>query len=222
MHVSIFDLDKTITRYATYTPFLLFAALRRAPMRLLLAPLWIALLLGYVMGTMSRKRLKERGFRLFIGSSIAADELNPIAAAFAEATVARNLLADAVARIDADRQAGALIVMATASPDFYAREIAARLGFDLVIATRQQRRADGRYSCRIEGENCYGAAKLAMIEAAKAADPRFAAATETSFYSDSATDAPTLGWATHAIAVNGSRKLNALATRMGWTKMDFS
>lgn len=222
MHVSIFDLDKTITRYATYTPFLLFAALRRAPLRLVFAPLWIVLLLGYVLGLMTRKRLKERGFCLFLGADIAADDLHRIAAAFAEATVARNVLADAAARIEADRQAGALIVMATASPDFYAREIGARLGFDLVIATRQHRRADGSYSCRIEGENCYGAAKLAMIEAAKAADPRFSAATETTFYSDSSTDAPTFGWATHAIAVNGSRKLNALATRMGWTKMDFS
>jgi len=222
MHVSIFDLDKTITRYATYTPFLLFAALRRAPWRLLLAPLWIVLLLGYVVGLMSRKRLKERGFRLFLGTRIAADDLERVAAAFADATVARNVLADAVARIDADRQAGALIVMATASPDFYAREIGARLGFDLIIATRQQRLGNGGYSCRIEGENCYGAAKLAMIQAAQANDPRFAAATETTFYSDSSTDAPVFGWATRAIAVNGSRKLNAFATRMGWTKMDFS
>lgn len=222
MHVSIFDLDKTITRYATYTPFLLFAALRRAPWRLVLAPLWIVLLVCYVVGLMSRKRLKERGFRLFLGTRIAADDLERLAAAFADATVARNVLADAVARIDADRQAGALIVMATASPDFYAREIGARLGFDLIVATRQQRLADGCYSCRIAGENCYGAAKLAMIQAAQANDPRFAAATETTFYSDSSTDAPVFGWATRAIAVNGSRKLNALATRMGWTKMDFS
>jgi len=222
MHVSIFDLDKTITRYATYTPFLLFAALRRAPLRLLFAPLWIVLLLGYVLGLMTRKRLKERGFRLFLGSHIAAADLERIATAFADKTISDNVLADAAARIAADRASGALIVMATASPDFYAREIGARLGFDLVIATRQQRLADGSYSCRIEGENCYGAAKLAMIEAAKAADPRFASATETRFYSDSSTDAPTFVWATHAIAVNGSRKLNALATRMGWTKMDFS
>ena len=61
-----------------------------------------------------------------------------------------------------------------------------------------------------------------MIQAAQVNDPRFAAATETTFYSDSSTDAPVFGWATRAIAVNGSGKLNALATRMGWTKMDFS
>ena len=37
--LAIYDMDRTVTRRATYTPFLLHCAMRRAPWRLLLLPL---------------------------------------------------------------------------------------------------------------------------------------------------------------------------------------
>ena len=39
---AIYDMDRTVTRHATYTPFLLHCAMRRAPWRLLLLPFVIA------------------------------------------------------------------------------------------------------------------------------------------------------------------------------------
>ena len=36
--LAIYDMDRTVTRHATYTPFLLHCALRRAPWRLLFLP----------------------------------------------------------------------------------------------------------------------------------------------------------------------------------------
>ena len=39
---AIYDMDRTVTRHATYTPFLLHCALRRAPWRLLLLPFVVA------------------------------------------------------------------------------------------------------------------------------------------------------------------------------------
>ncbi|MBU6253441.1 MAG: HAD-IB family hydrolase, partial [Alphaproteobacteria bacterium] len=75
MAVAIFDLDRTLTKYATYTPFLIFAAFHRAPWRLLLLPLWLVAMLGYVAGIFSRKTLKEIGFYLLIGRVIGADTL---------------------------------------------------------------------------------------------------------------------------------------------------
>ena len=40
--LAIYDMDRTVTRHATYTPFLLHCAMRRAPWRLLLLPFVIA------------------------------------------------------------------------------------------------------------------------------------------------------------------------------------
>jgi Rrf2 family protein len=45
---AIYDMDRTVTRRATYTPFLIHCALRRAPWRLLLLPFVIVSMLAYV------------------------------------------------------------------------------------------------------------------------------------------------------------------------------
>lgn len=222
MDVAIFDLDRTLTRYSTYTPFLIFAAFHRAPLRLLLLPVWVVAMLGYVLGAFSRKRLKEIGFFLMIGGRTRTTELDRLADRFAARTIARNLMPAALERVRAEHAQGAFLMLATASPSLYADRIGAELGFDLVVATRQQAARPGQISHRIDGDNCYGAEKLRMIEAACAADPRLSDVGEYRFYSDSASDAPTLAWAGGAYAVNPDRALRRLAARNGWSVLDFA
>ena len=55
--LAIYDLDRTLTRRATYTPFLLHCAMRRAPWRLLLLPATAASMLAYGAKLMDRGRL---------------------------------------------------------------------------------------------------------------------------------------------------------------------
>jgi len=222
MDVAIFDLDRTVTRFSTYTPFLLFAAFHRAPWRLMLFPIWILAMAGYVLGIYKRKDLKEIGFRLMVGRRIKAVELQHISEEFAKRIVRHNLLTDAVARVEAERSKGALLMLATASPDFYAREIALLLGFDCVVATKQAHLPDGHVSFRINGDNCYGKAKREMVEAACAVDDRLGQAKAFRFYSDSASDAPTLFWASAAIAVNPGSALRRLASKHGWDVVTFA
>lgn len=218
MAVAIFDLDRTLTRYATYTPFLIFTAFHRAPWRLVLLPIWGLAMLGYALGIFSRKKLKEIGFFLLIGRIIPADALHPLAARFADMMIEHNLFADATAQLQADRAAGRQLVLATASPDIYAVEIGRRLGFDQVIATRQERLDPTFISHRIVGENCYGAAKLEFVQAALAPAIR---AEDISFYSDSGSDAPLLDWVGTAYAVNPNKALRRLAQHKGWSIKTF-
>ena len=49
--LAIYDMDRTVTRHATYTPFLLHCAVRRAPWRLLFLPLVIPVVVGGVGAT---------------------------------------------------------------------------------------------------------------------------------------------------------------------------
>jgi len=44
--LAVYDMDRTVTRSATYTPFLLHCALRRAPWRLLLLPFVIVVFMA--------------------------------------------------------------------------------------------------------------------------------------------------------------------------------
>ena len=46
MDLAIYDMDRTVTRRATYTPFLLHCALRRAPWRLVFLPIVVGSMLA--------------------------------------------------------------------------------------------------------------------------------------------------------------------------------
>lgn len=216
--IAIYDMDRTVTRIGTFTPFLLFAA-RRRPARFLLLPLYLLALIGYPLGLLGRKQLKELGFGLIVGRRAGAAALESLARDYARHVLGQNLLPGARPRIEADRAEGCRLVLATASPDFYVREIASLLGFDEVIATRQGRLEDGSYSHRIEGANCYGVAKLDRIRE-WLGDGRETA--EIRFYSDHHSDAHVLEWADRAIAANPNARLQALARARNWEIVRFA
>ena len=135
MDLAIYDMDRTVTRRATFTPFLLHCATRRAPWRLVFLPLVILSMLAYAAKLITRGRLKEINHALLLGRSIGPAALKPLVESFAERQVATNIRPGARAAIARDRAEGRRIVMATASYRFYAAAIAERLGFDDVIGT---------------------------------------------------------------------------------------
>lgn len=220
-NVAIYDMDKTITRKATWTPFLIHAAMARAPWRLALLPLAAMVSLLYLAKAIDRARLKEITHRLMLGRSIPPANLDVVAEAFADSVAASNLFADARARVEADRATGWEPVLATASHGYYARAIAARLGIAQVIATEAQRDADGNVLAGIEGENCYGPAKLRLIEAWMARDGIAREDIRVRFYSDHVSDAPALEWADEPFAVNAHGPLRKLAAARGWAVLDW-
>jgi HAD superfamily hydrolase (TIGR01490 family) len=219
--LAIYDMDRTITRTGTYTPFLIHAARRLAPWRLALAPLVSAAMLAYAAKLIDRKRLKEINQRLLLGRHIAPAELAPVTASFAEQILRFNIHPGALAAIAADRAAGRRLILATASYRLYVEAIAERLGFDEVIATNSLVGLDARIHAKIDGENCYGPAKLRMIKAWMAAHGIARKDVRVRFYSDHASDAPVLEWADEPFAVNAHKKLRRLAKEKGWPVVDW-
>jgi HAD superfamily hydrolase (TIGR01490 family) len=211
---AIYDMDRTVTRHATYTPFLLHCAVRRAPWRLLLIPFVIVSMLAYVAKLIDRGRLKEINHWLLIGSKRHPNDLKPLVDSFAEAVLARNIRPGARDAIARDKAEGRRVVMATASYRFYAREIAERLGFDDCIGTNSVLGLDERVHAKIDGKNCYGPAKLEMILdwLGKSQLERG----HVRFYSDHASDAPVFEWSDEPVAVNPHDRLKRLATERGW------
>ena len=219
--LAIYDMDRTVTRNATYTPFLLHAARMRAPWRLALAPAVAGSMAAYGLKAIDRSRLKEINHRLMLGAALSDEELAPVVEAFAERILRENIQPGAVRAIAADRAEGRRLVLATASYALYAEAIAERLGFDDVIATKSVRAGDGRLIARIDGENCYGPAKKRMIEAWLNEQGHDADGAGVRFYSDHHSDAPVFEWAEEAVAVNPSRQLRALAEARGWRIEDW-
>ena len=221
MQLAIYDMDRTITRYGTYTPFLIHAALRLAPWRLLLAPLVLISMLAYGARLIDRGRLKEINYRLFVGRGVAPERLEPVIESFADRQLAANILPGARARIAEDRAAGRRLVMATASYRLYAAAIAQRLGFDDVIATETRLDTAGRVVATIEGKNVYGPAKLEAIEAWLAREGLAREAIHIRFYSDHVSDAPVHHWADEPFAANAHDRLVRLAEAEGWEVLDW-
>lgn len=81
--LAIYDMDRTITRKATYTPFLTHASLRLAPWRLLLMPAVLLASLAYALKWIDRGRLKEVSYQILIGGGMEPGRLEPVIESFA-------------------------------------------------------------------------------------------------------------------------------------------
>ncbi|WP_076073215.1 HAD family hydrolase [Sphingomonas montana] len=219
--LAIYDMDRTITRTGTYTPFLIHAALRLAPWRLLLVPFVPLAMLTYVAGIIDRKRLKEVNQRLLLGGGVSPAKLAPVTASFADAVMRTNIHPGALRQIAEDRAAGRRLVLATASYRLYVSAIAERLGFDDVIATGTMHGLDDRILPKVDGENCYGPAKLRMIEAWLGTQQLARGDVRVRFYSDHVSDGCVLDWADAPFAVNASAKLRVMAGQKGWPLLDW-
>lgn len=218
--LSIFDMDKTITRAATFGPFLGYAVPRYRVWRIVFVPLVILTSLGFALKLVSRGRLKEINLSLMMGRRINAATLADISRGFAGFTLAKNSLAGAIARVEAERAEGRRVVLATASYAFYVREIAKLIGVADVIATRTTDMGSA-VSPHIDGENCYGPAKLRMVEDWMTREHIVRTDAHIRFFSDHVSDAPCMDWADEAFATNAHAPLRALATQRGWTMIDW-
>lgn len=219
--LAVYDMDRTVTRRATYTPFLLHCAMRRAPWRLLFLPLVVLSMLAYVARLIDRARLKEINHRLLLGRTIDPRDLAPLVDSFAERQVATNIRPGACRAIARDKAEGRRLVLATASYRLYADAIAKRLGFDDVIGTGSIIGLDERVHAKIAGENCYGPAKMRMIADWVEASGLKGVHGHVRFYSDHVSDRPAFEWADEPVAVNPHQKLRRLAEERGWAAEDW-
>jgi HAD superfamily hydrolase (TIGR01490 family) len=219
--LAIYDMDRTVTKRATYTPFLLHCAVRRAPLRLLLLPFVILSMLAYAMRLIDRAKLKEINHHLLLGRRIHPSDLRPLVESFAEGQLASNIRPGARRAIARDKAEGRRIVLATASYRLYADEIGARLGFDDVIGTGSIIGLDERVHAKIAGENCYGPAKLRMIADWVEKSGLKGVHGHVRFYSDHVSDQPAFEWADEPVSVNPHGKLRRLAEERGWAIEDW-
>jgi HAD superfamily hydrolase (TIGR01490 family) len=218
--LSIFDLDRTLTRRGTWSPFLVFAARHNAPWRFIYAPLAMGLMLGYTARLMSRQQLKERMHILMIGRRIPEATVFALAEAFADRLLEDGIYAEAIALIRAEQAAGRHVIIASAAHSFYLRSISNRLGIADSVGT-QSVWSDAHLVAKVEGANCYGPNKRTMIEAFMQSRGIVRSDVHIRFFSDDISDLPTFDWADEAVAVNPSARLAQHAARSGWCVFDW-
>lgn len=156
-----FDFDGTLTTRDSFTALLQWKAgpLRYASGVAKLAPELISY--GF---NRDRGLLKAAAAKQFFGAA-RREDIESAALRFAEFQ-ARNLLRpDAVRTWKLWRDRGARLVIVTASPEETVTPFARGLGADLLIGTRLQFDAQGRYTGRLDGANCRAEEKVRRLEA---------------------------------------------------------
>ncbi len=120
--------------------------------------------------------------------------------------------------IEAHREAGRRLVMATTTPFDLIEPLAELLGFDAVVATRYRER-DGVYVGEIDGEFVWGRGKLRAVE--RWAQEEGVDLGASYAYSDSFYDLPLLSAVAHPHAVNPDPRLMVFAAVRRWPVLHF-
>lgn len=221
IRIAIYDMDKTVTRRATYNGFLMHMAWYKSPWRLALVPLLPVGLLLYAVKLWDRSQLKQYAQTLLVGGKVPRMQFARHLERHADLVLGKNVYQEAKWRIDAEKAEGYRHVIATASYRLYVDAIASRLGFEDVIATELATNDSGHVLARIDGHNCYDTAKLDRIKAWMAAEGLHREQCFIRAYSDHVSDAPLLNFADEAFATNPHPPLERLAREKGWQILDW-
>lgn len=212
---AFFDLDHTLLPFDTQALFANFV-LRRERWR-------TGYLLGFAPVAMLRlcnvvpTVVAKRSFLGYLWK-MKREKLQAHSRDFAEQVVKPWIYPELLAIIEEHRAAGRILVLNTASPNFYPQEIARVLGFHHCIATQVEPHETMPFLPGVIGSNNKREAKIAAM---KLQVPAVAAATEEELknswaYSDSAADLPLLELAGNAVLVHPNAALEAIGIARGW------
>lgn len=212
---AFFDLDHTLLPFDTQALFCNFV-LKREPWRVFLHALFVPVALARGCGLASTATAK-RAFLSYL-RGMPRERLERYAHEFAEVCVPKWAYPDLRAEILRHRHQHRVLVLNTASPDFYAHAIAHALGFDYCIATQFEIGAKFPGMPKLVIGNNKHAAKIVAMEAAV---PGVAEMTEQEraaswSYSDSAADLPLLEYAGFAVLIHPAKSLAAIGKQRDW------
>lgn len=205
-----FDLDQTLIAYDTQALFCQHV-LRRHPVRRLFLLSYIPALILYPL--IGKQGLK----RVFLGYlwRLPVAELKLLVESFVEERVLPAIYPDILAELRQHQARGLMSILNTASPDFYAYEIAKALGFDHCFATKVDLKGKDRvpFLPGLIGPNNKHEAKISQMAELKLPPSPIAGSYS---YSDSHTDLPLLLLAEHPILVHPTESLALVGKEKHW------
>ncbi len=209
--LALFDLDGTLLPHDTQLLFCNWV-LRRHALRRFFLPLVAAFAPAGITRVLEARELK----RIFLSYLwlMPEDRVRAYARQFAEWVSARCLYPELEQEIARHRAEGRVLVLNSASPDFYVREIGRVLGFHHAIGTPVLLQPHQPLIADIEGDNNKREAKLPRMEQLGL----LPCDTENTWaYSDSSADLPMLGLARHVVTINPGAHLTRVALDSQWS-----
>lgn len=201
MHLTLFDLDGTITKKDTFAPYLI-GLMRRNLNTVTITPILAYHLIRFWLGYIDNSQLKK----IFLNTIISRCNKNSLVKwrkTYVQEIMAKNISKDALFHILQAANTGKTILV-SASIDEYVIPLSKMLNIDEVICTTMKRTEKGELSGEMLSKNCYGEEKLNRvldwINAAKFTGT-------ISSYSDHHSDIPLLAFSDNPTAINPTKKL---------------
>ncbi len=204
--IALFDLDGTLIAWDCQLLFRHFV-LRREPWRGIFLPVFLAFLpLAGLLGAGGMKRV-FLSYLWRMDPEILAQYSREFAA-----SLMPTIYPELREKLEAHREAGHLLILASASPEFYVAEIGRELGSDLTLGTPVEL---GPFFPDLV--NHKGSAKVERLEQILPASYfENGKLRHCHGYTDSRADLPMLALCNSATVVNPSPSLTALAEESGW------
>ena len=127
---------------------------------------------------------------------------------------------EALALVQAHREAGEQLVMVTATNEFVTRPIADLFGIEALVAVELARDDTGWITGEIEGVPTMREGKVTRMGQWLAERGLDWSRVEATFYSDSPNDLPLLERVRHPVATNPDPRLRRVALERGWRVLD--
>jgi len=222
---AVFDLDETITTRGTWGRFV-SQSVKGKPHKLI--GLWARAGIGQILYKFGRKEriFVKRGMLRWSLSGQSRAQLQALADNFADEEVRSGLRPGAVRQIEAHREAGDRILIASAGADLVVEAIANRLGIETVVSTKLAWKGEGENQIcarHFGSDNCYGPGKLVHLrKCLETFDDFKREAAHITIYTDSHSDLPVLEFADKGVVVNGDSKLLKAADVYGFEIVDWS
>jgi HAD superfamily hydrolase (TIGR01490 family) len=204
--IALFDLDGTLIAWDCQLLFRHFV-LRREPWRGIFLPVFLAFL--PLTGLLGAGGMKRAFLSYLFGMK--QETLDGYSREFA-AAVMPCIYQDLRGRLEEHRRKGHLLILASASPEFYVKYIGRELGFDLTLGTPVE---TGPFFPDLE--NHKGVAKVDRLkELLPASYFENGKLRKCHGYTDSTADLPMLALCDEVTVVNPSATLADLAAENGW------
>ena len=193
--LAIYDFDGTMIDGDSIAAYLMFAWRRGC---LSLPGLLRAAVCGLLqrLGRLTAERAKGQALRF--RQRMTPEAREALDDAFADRLMAK-LRPAAVRQMAADCATGRVMVLLSASTDNYMVPLNRRLGFDLLVCTREE-------DLERAGTNCRGPEKVRRLREALAERGLAADWPQSQAYADSASDGPVLGLVGHPVLVCPGRR----------------
>lgn len=217
---AFFDLDHTLLPFDTQALFCNFV-LRKEGWRRLYLVLYVLALPLFLLRILNL-RVMKRVFASYLWK-MPKETLEKYVSEFLKTDFEKSLYPAVVAELERQREEGRLLVLNSASPEFYLNGIAEKLGFDRCLGTRMIVEDRMPMLPRIEGPNNKEEEKITAMVAEEIIPDLVEEGVEVLLdswsYSDSSADIPLLSIAEHAVMIHPGEKLASVGLEKGWRTM---